>query len=216
MLCITSSTPFALNDELRKEILTRMLKLIQESYVFPSVAEKIQQALLEKLSREEYARINDPAEFSHVITRDLQELSKDKHLGLKFFDKPRGQDEAARVQEAENRKRLLRLHNYGFEKVERLPGNIGYHKTLKFFEPEMAGDVAVASLNFLANTSAIIFDLRDNTGGSAGMISLICSYLFEGRVHLNNFHWRKDNQIEQIWTNSHFQGLLSKIHLYIF
>ncbi len=98
------------------------------------------------------------------------------------------------------------MHNYGFDKVERLPGNIGYHKTVKFFETEIAGDIAVASLNFLANTSAIIFDLRENTGGYASMIALISSYLFKGQVHLNNFHWRKDNRIEQVWTNSHIQG----------
>lgn len=109
----------------------------------------------------------DPIEFTNVITRDLQEVSKDKHLGLKFLEKPMGQSESEKRNEAEARNRLLQLHNYGFEKVERLPGNIGYHKTLKFFETEIAGNVAVASLNFLANTSAIIFDLRENTGGSA-------------------------------------------------
>lgn len=38
------------------------------------------------------------------------------------------------------------------------------------------------------------------------MVALICSYLFEGRVHLNNFHWRKNNQVEQIWTNPHTHG----------
>ncbi|WP_370644525.1 S41 family peptidase [Sporosarcina sp. ACRSL] len=108
--------------------------------------------------------------------------------------------------EAEYRNKLLRLHNYGFDKVERLPGNIGYHKTVKFFETEIAGDVAVASLNFLADTSGIIFDLRDNTGGYASMIALISSYLFKEQVHLSNFHWRKDNRIEQVWTNSHIQG----------
>ena len=42
------------------------------------------------------------------------------------------------------------------------------------------------------------------------MIALICSYLFNGQVHLNNFHWRKDNRIEQVWTNSHIQG--SSLH----
>jgi C-terminal processing protease CtpA/Prc len=201
-----SNTLSALNDNLHQEILIRMLNLLKSSYVFPDVAERIEQIVLRKLYNKEYAKILDPTQFSEIITKDLQDVSKDKHLGLKFLQRPIGQNESDKNKEAEKRNRLLSLNNYGFDKVERLPGNIGYHKTLKFFEPEIAGDVAVASLNFLANTSAIIFDLRENTGGSAGMISLICSYLFKGRVHLNNFHWRKDNRIEQVWTNSHIQG----------
>ena len=195
-----------LTDDSHREVVARMLELIKESYVFPDIAEKVEQIILGKLDDQEYARIHDPSQFSKIITNDLQEVSKDKHLGLIYLEKPVGHSESDKNKEAVNRKRLLRLHNYGFDKVERLPGNIGYLKTIKFFETEIAGDVAVASLNFLANTNAIIFDLRDNTGGSADMIALICSYLFNGRVHLNNFHWRKDNRVEQVWTNSHIQG----------
>jgi C-terminal processing protease CtpA/Prc len=199
-------TLFILDDDTRQEIVTRMLDLIKTSYVFPDVAEKVERVVIGKLYNREYVEIIDPIQFSKIITKDLQEVSKDKHLGLKFHEKPQGVSESDKKKEAEYRNRLLSLHNYGFDKVERLPGNIGYHKTIKFFEPEIAGDVAIASLNFLANTSAIIFDLRENTGGSARMIALISSYLFKGRIHLNNFHWRKDNRIEQVWTNSHIQG----------
>lgn len=195
-----------LDHNLQQEVIMRMLHLIKESYVFPEVAKEIEQEILRKLQEQQYAELLDPTQFSLEITKDLQVVSKDKHLGLKYFDVPKGNSEADKRQEAKYRKRLLSLHNYGFEKVERLPGNIGYHKTLKFFETDLAGEVAIASLQYLANTSAIIFDLRDNTGGSADMVALICSYLFRGRVHLNNFHWRKDNRVEQIWTNSHIQG----------
>ncbi|WP_052345847.1 S41 family peptidase [Paucisalibacillus sp. EB02] len=194
------------NHDLQQEVIIRMLELINESYVFPDVAKKVEQRVLKKLHNQEYADLLDPTQFSQQITKDLQEVSKDKHLGLKYFEMPKGQSEVEKKKETENRKRLLSLHNYGFEKVERLPGNIGYHKTLKFFETNIAGNVAIASLNYLANTSAVIFDLRDNTGGSADMVALIASYLFKGRVHLNNFHWRKDNRLEQVWTNSYIQG----------
>ena len=200
------SVPYILNDDLQREVLTRMLALIKESYVFPDVAEKVEQIILGKLNNKEYYEIIDPVQFSLILTKDLLDISKDKHLALKFLAKPTGQSELDKKKEADYRRRLLGLHNYGFDKVERLPGNIGYHKTVKFFETEIAGDIAVASLNFLANTSAIIFDLRENTGGHASMIALISSYLFKGQVHLNNFHWRKDDRIEQVWTNSHIQG----------
>jgi hypothetical protein len=35
-----------------------------------------------------------------------------------------------------------------------------------FYPPECAADVAVAAMNFLANTSAVIIDLRTNDGGA--------------------------------------------------
>ncbi|MDW0115950.1 S41 family peptidase [Sporosarcina thermotolerans] len=197
---------YVLTDDLQQEVITRMLVLIKESYIFPEVAEKVENIILSKLNNGDYIEIIDPTQFCQIITKDLQSISKDKHLGLKFLEMPKAQTESDKEKEAEKRNRLLALHNYGFDKVERLPGNIGYHKTVKFFETEIEGDVAVASLNFLTNTSAIIFDLRENTGGDAGMVALICSYLFKGRVHLNDFHWRKGNRIEQIWTNSHIEG----------
>lgn len=201
-----SSALSLLNQDIQQKIITKMLELIKESYVFPIIAEELELTILEKFKNNEYVEILDPSQFSKTITKDLQEISKDKHLGLKFHEKPIGKSSSVTNKEADYRKRLLRLHNFGFEKVERLPGNIGYHKTIKFFEPDIAGDVAVASLNFLANTSAVIFDLRENTGGSPDMVALISSYLFEGRVHLNNLYWRKDNRLEQVWTNTHIQG----------
>ena len=53
--------------------------------------------------------------------------------------------------ESEYRKRLLGLHNYGFDKVERLPGNIGYHKTVKFFETDIAGRYSGCITQFFSN-----------------------------------------------------------------
>ncbi|WP_051359424.1 S41 family peptidase [Paucisalibacillus globulus] len=195
-----------LNHDKRQEVINCLVQLVRNSYVFPDIANMISEKILLKLSNKEYDSLHNPYEFSQVITSDLQEISNDKHLGLRFHPNPISQKKEDKNIASEHRKRLLSLANNGFERVERLPGNIGYHKTLKFLGPDLAGELAIASLNYLANTNAIIFDLRDNTGGDAGMVALICSYLFEGRVHLNNFHWRKNNQVEQIWTNSHIHG----------
>jgi hypothetical protein len=53
--------------------------------------------------------------------------------------------------------------NYGFERVERLAGNIGY-LDLRAFDPvAVVGDTAAAAMTFLSNTEAVIIDLRKNT-----------------------------------------------------
>ena len=58
-------------------------------------------------------------------------------------------------------------HNFGFEKVERLSGNVGYLDLRTFFTVDVPGaaETAVAAMNFLAHTSSLIVDLRRNKGG---------------------------------------------------
>ena len=56
-------------------------------------------------------------------------------------------------------------------------------------------------MNFVANTEALIFDLRQNGGGDPEMVAHICSYLFGDRpVHLNDLYWRKQNKTDEFWT----------------
>jgi len=61
-------------------------------------------------------------------------------------------------------------------------------------------------MNFLAHVDAIIFDLRQNGGGSPSMIQLISSYLFDEPVHLNSFYIRKTDETQQFWTQGHVVG----------
>ncbi len=102
----------------------------------------------------------------------------------------------------------MRKDNFGFKKIELLPGNIGYIDFRYFADAGFggAGATAIAAMNFLAHTDAIIFDLRQNGGGNPSMIQLISSYLFEEPVHLNSFYIRKTNETKQFWTQGHVQG----------
>jgi C-terminal processing protease CtpA/Prc len=101
----------------------------------------------------------------------------------------------------------MRQVNYGFEKIERLPGNIGYIDLRGFQDPETGLETVAAAMNFVNNTDALIFDLRQNGGGDPGMVALICSYLFgEKPVHLNTFYNRKKDSTEEFWTKASVAG----------
>ncbi|HYJ86762.1 MAG TPA: S41 family peptidase [Pyrinomonadaceae bacterium] len=77
--------------------------------------------------------------------------------------------------------------NFGFEKVERLNGNIGYMELDGFVTSELGAETAIAAMQFLANTDALIIDLRYNGGGVPGTAQLIISYLFsETPVHYHS------------------------------
>jgi hypothetical protein len=197
------------NAAMRAKIVDRVSAALNETYVFPDVARKMEASLRKKLKAGAYDKIANSAELAEVLTRDLQEVSKDKHLTLRFAPTPppgldaKGPgDPAARAQ----LRRELAAVNFGFEKVERLTGNVGYLDLRAFIGAELAGDTAVAAMNFLAHSDALIIDLRQNGGGEPSMIQLITSYFFDEPTHLNSFYFRKGNTTEQYWTSAHVAG----------
>jgi C-terminal processing protease CtpA/Prc len=100
-----------------------------------------------------------------------------------------------------------RFINSGFEKVERLRGNIGYLKFNFFDSPENVKRPIAAAMEFLANTDALIIDLRDNGGGDPAGVQLVCSYLFsEKPVHLNSLYFREGNRTVEFWTLPQVDG----------
>ena len=68
--------------------------------------------------------------------------------------------------------------NFGFERVERLPGNIGYLKLDRFVPLDYSLPTVTAAMAFLAQVDAMIIDLRDNIGGSPDLVEHLASYFF--------------------------------------
>ena len=95
---------------------------------------------------------------------------------------------------------MLEQQNCTFSKVEILDHNIGYVKFGAFPPPEICGPTVVAAMNFVAHTSALIFDLRENHGGSPDMVDFMVSYMFPHPTHINDLTNRHDNDTHQFWT----------------
>jgi len=58
----------------------------------------------------------------------------------------------------------------------------------------------------LNQANAIIFDLRDNQGGSPEMVAFVASYLFDHPAHLEDLYNRSANSTLQSWTLSPIDG----------
>ena len=67
---------------------------------------------------------------------------------------------------------MLAKENYGFKKVERLPGNIGYIDFTNFASPKYSKETVTAVMKFVENCDALIFDLRQNGGGDPVKVRL--------------------------------------------
>lgn len=157
--------------------------------------------------RGEYQRIGDPAALIQWLTDDLRAVSHDGRLWLEYD--PRGaRDEPIHPSAADldKAKAAVAKDNFAFDKVERLGGNIGYVKFRIFAYPYLAAATATSAMDFVANTDALIIDLRENFGGDPAMVAYIASYLFDGRVYLNDIHTRKDGTTEQYWTTPTVPG----------
>ncbi len=92
--------------------------------------------------------------------------------------------------------------NCTFEKVAILRQNIGYVKFNSFPDPTICQSTAAAAMASLNQADAIIFDLRDNRGGSPSMVALMASYLFEHPTHLDDLYNRSGDSTLQSWTLS--------------
>ena len=194
----------------RTQVVDAILKRLNDSYVFPDVAKKMEQSIRDHVAKKDYDQITSAKQLATTLTTDLQAVSHDKHLRVRYsFESipERGERREPTAEEREQRKRALTWLNHGFGKVERLPGNIGYLEFFNFADEELGADTVAAAMNFINGTDALIIDMRRNGGGNPAMVALVCSYLFGSEpVHLNDLYWREGNRTDEFWTKKEVSG----------
>jgi C-terminal processing protease CtpA/Prc len=176
---------------------------LKDLYVFPDVAAKVE-AVLKKTPRSDKA-IADAGEakaFAQQLTDELQAVTHDKHLRVRYSDTALPQRTVA-TPTAEEEARMheqMERGNFGVERVERLPGNIGYIDLRGFAPLQWSGEKITAAMTLVANTDALIVDLRKNGGGDPATVAFMSSYLFDERTHLNDLYFREGERTEQFHT----------------
>ncbi len=198
------------------EVINALIAKLHAHYVFPAVAQQIEADLRQQLATGKYESETAAQAFCDALTQTLQAISHDKHLNVRYSAEAHlpanhGPSDTDTVAEdstwRETYREERRLHNYGFARVERLPGNVGYLDLRGFADPAIGGEAAVAAMNLLAHTSALIIDLRQNGGGWPDMVALLTTYLFDQEiVHLNSLYWRHGDKTQQFWTLPYVPG----------
>ncbi len=198
-------TPARLEGAALEEVVTEIGRLVEEHYIFPEVAHELAERLNARLFEGAYEGI-DAGTLAARLTQDLRSVNGDRHLGVNPVD-PRAREETPDpALERRRREEEVRRSNFGFQKLELLPGNVGYLDLRGFLPAAQAGDTAVGAMAFLANADAVIIDLRMNGGGDPTMIQLLSSYFFAEPTLLNTFQWRGQERIDQTWTLPHVPG----------
>lgn len=194
----------------RQQLIDHLAKEVGSSYVFPDIADKVAASLRAQHQRGAYESIQSAQQLSEVLTKEMQTTSNDRHLRVMYSAKilpARKPNTEPTPGDAASRLAMLRSDNFGVERIERLPFNIGYLELTMFAPAKDAAETIAAAMTVLAHTDALIIDLRNNLGGDAATSALLASYLFDKRTHLNDFHYREGNRIEQRWTSDVVPGL---------
>lgn len=185
----------------RTEVIDTLISKVNTLYVYEELARKMTAAILEHQRRHDYDAITNREAFARQLTVDLHAVNNDGHLGVESSASPIGDEkpEAPSQEAAEAFWRTWSHSNFNFKKVEVLDGNVGLLQVDTFFPSEWIKDLAQASMTFLANSDAVIVDVRKNHGFADGGL-LIASYFFNDPVHWNDIYDRDAGTLRQSWT----------------
>jgi hypothetical protein len=188
----------------RQRVIDAAIGNLKQHYFDRQVAQRTANALQAHAASGDNKAVTDPKAFADLLTRQMRDASHDMHLELDYSREtlPESRPEPTPEDIARYRK-VLKENNCFFDKVEILPRNIGYLKLNSFPDISECRATATHAMASLNNADAIIFDLRDNTGGFPEMVSLIASYLFDHPEYLFN---PRETPSPQSWTRSPVPG----------
>lgn len=145
-------------------VLDALSAALQERYIDADVAERMTAAIRKEQADGVFAAAATRAAVAQALTRTMQAVSRDRHL--RVFDGPPPAS--------------VRAPRPTVGRVDILPGNIGYLEVPSLVEPPAVAAPAVAdAMRKVADTSALIIDVRGNGGGLPGTVALLAAYLLK-------------------------------------
>lgn len=179
--------PPVVDQQMRLRLIENIIRELKNKYVIPEKTKAVEAELRKKLRSGAYDQIVSVRELASALTNDLRTAGKDLHLfvtydpelertllTLPYFPSVELQEpppSAAQLAE-------LRRSNYSFHKLEIRRGNVGYLELRSFVDLNYSKETAVAAMSFLANSDAVIIDLRRNPGGFINLEIFLASYFF--------------------------------------
>lgn len=157
---------------------------VSKHYVFPEKGAAAKAELLSRAKAGRYDTISSWLSFKTTITKELRAIMLDKHMYVLYEPEDikvlNNEDNKTPEENANYWKNKARKINYGFEKINILPGNVGYLKLseINFFYEE-AIEIFSATAKFLERSDALILDLRGNGGGGGDYGPILESWFLE-------------------------------------
>jgi len=170
---------------------------IEANFYDPVRAKQIANDLRRDAEQGRYADFTDREAFARELTRQLRKV--DGHFGVRARE-PQTQEQRP----PRRRPPPDSQSNYGFGRIELLPGNIGYIElphTAHFDVNDRnapARLAADAALSRVRGADAVIIDVRNNGGGSPAMVGYLVSAFVPADANVyNTFHRRDGTDTER-------------------
>lgn len=189
--------------EEQRAALLQAADLVAARYVDPIKASTIAEQLRRDAKSDLFETALDDEVFAKRATERLRALSGDGHFALSV--------RANSVNLNDNEDQMLERWygsgvNHGFDRVARLQGGIGYLNLTAFAPVEMGGDLAVAAMSLLAQSPALIVDLRRNGGGMDEMVLLLSAYVLDDSREMSATYDRPSGRTIRHFTSSWVSG----------
>lgn len=193
-----------LTKSVKAEVVNKLARSLTDNYIFADKAQNMKNLIRKNLAAGLYDNIIYPEEFAYNLTKDLRSVYKDLHLSISFNPRlEKRLSDTSGKSRTEHTKAIedAKSQNFGFKKAEIINGNIGYIQFDGFYDLNEGSRTKVESVfTSLRSSEALIFDLRENGGGSPDMVAYICSFLFNKPTHINDLYVRRTNKTQSYWT----------------
>ncbi|MCN9243501.1 S41 family peptidase [Streptomyces sp. RY43-2] len=186
-----------------EQTVERALERIGAGYVFPEKTVDIDAAIRRRLAAGEYDDLDGPT-LCATVTTHLQQVCPDRHLRLLWTDQPQSLEPEDEDGGQAAFLALLRAEHQGIRRVEHLDGNIALIDIRRIASADEGATAIGAAMHLVANSAALVLDLRACTGGAPSGAAMWCSYFFpDDEVHLNDIYERSTGVTRQYWTTAH-------------
>ena len=180
--------PAPLDAAGRTTVVKAAADTLRERYVDPGVGRRAAEGIEAALAAGKYDEIVQPWAFANRLTADLQEIAHDKHMQVSA----RGPAPVSAVAAGGAPPGPPPRNDGGVARADRLPGNIGYIEVVGLPPPDVFKPPVDRAMASLADTRALIIDLRRNGGGTPFAEVYLTSYLLDPSkpIPVNKIVWR--------------------------
>lgn len=168
---------------------------IREIYLFEDRAEAMAAHVEARAAAGDYRGMTATA-FQAAVTEDMRESSNDRHMSLRWDPEAFHAAAGGRTRTGPGGPtpeqialagRRAADANGGVAEVRWLPERVGYLRISQWHTLQFSRAPLVAALRTLSAAEAVIFDVRANGGGDAGMVAFLQGYFMEPGKPLLNF-----------------------------
>ncbi len=208
LLLSTTASAHVLRNDDRETIVMHIIDHLRTEYVDAEVGQHAASQLEEDLNGGRFDDMVGSEAFAERLSERLQELTKDGHLNVEFSAKALSLADAGDAFGALEMEKYYGAHlNFGVQTAGRIDRNIGYLDLRVFAPTSMGGETVAAAMNVVANTDALVIDLRKNGGGIGDMADFVASYLFDETRHpLTGTYDRPTDTLTQRYTQAFVPG----------